>query len=287
MVDLRGTGVALVTPFNEDGSVDFDGLKNLLEFTGEHVNYYVVMGTTGESATCTTEEKQAILDFVKTNNTKNLPIVYGIGGNNTKAVVEQIEHTNLEGVTAILSVSPYYNKPSQNGLIAHYQYIADRSPLPIILYNVPGRTGSNILAETTLKLAQHPNIIGVKEAVGQLEQTEQIAKNKSDDFLLISGDDLLTAEMIEQGGIGAISVLANGFPKEFSEAVNYGLAGQHSEAKAKFEEFASINPLMYAESNPVGVKEVLRFKGVCGNQVRLPLVKASEELSQQIDSLLN
>lgn len=287
MVDLRGTGVALVTPFNEDGSVDFDGLKNLLEFTGEHVNYYVVMGTTGESATCTTEEKQAILDFVKTNNTKNLPIVYGIGGNNTKAVVEQIEHTNLEGVTAILSVSPYYNKPSQNGLIAHYQYIADRSPLPIILYNVPGRTGSNILAETTLKLAQHPNIIGVKEAVGQLEQTEQIAKNKSDDFLLISGDDLLTGEMMEQGGIGAISVLANGFPKEFSEAVNCGLASQHSEAKAKFEEFANINPLMYVESNPVGVKEVLRFKGVCGNQVRLPLVKASEELSQQIGSLLN
>lgn len=286
MVDLIGTGVALVTPFKEDGSIDFEGLLSLLEFTGAHVNYFVVMGTTGESATCTSEEKQAILNFVRANNPNNLPIVYGIGGNNTMGVVEQIENTDLTGVSAILSVSPYYNKPSQNGLIAHYRYIADRSPLPIILYNVPGRTGSNMLAETTLALADHANIIGVKEAVGQLEQTEQIANNKPKDFLLISGDDLLTGDMMAQGGVGAISVLANGFPKEFSDAVNYGLASNYTEAKAKFETFNAINPLMYIESNPVGVKEVLRIKGVCGNQVRLPLVKSSLELSQKIEALL-
>lgn len=286
MLNLKGTGVALATPFYEDGSIDFEGLKRLLNFTGEHVDYYVVMGTTGESPTCTPSEKQALLDFCRANNERNLPIVYGIGGNNTQGVVDEINRTNLEGVDAILSVSPYYNKPTQEGLIAHFKHIASHSPLPIILYNVPGRTASNIGAEAILVLSKHPNIIGIKEACGDLVQTNTIAQNKPDDFLLISGDDLMTNDMIQQGGDGVISVLANGFPAEFCEAVKHALSGDFANAKSKFDRLSAINPLMYTESNPVGIKEVLRIKGVCGNQVRLPLLQASADLRAKISDLL-
>ena len=279
---FRGTGVALVTPFAEDGSVDFEGLKRLLEFTAEGVDYYVVMGTTGESATLTAQEKTSVLDFVKTNNTKNLPIVYGIGGNNTAQVIETIRTSDLNGVEAILSVSPYYNKPSQAGIIAHYQAIADVSPRPIILYNVPGRTMSNLTAATTIELSKHPNIIGIKEASGNLNQIKAIHDQTSDDFFITSGDDLLTSDIIEIGGIGAISVLANGFPVEFSRVSDTALQDDFTESKAICASFETTNSMMFEESNPVGIKEVLRQKGICGGQVRLPLLPASAQLRGKI-----
>ena len=283
---LRGTGVALVTPFTANGEVDYNGLKSLLAYTGGHVDYFVVLGTTGETATLNKEEKANVLAFVKANNLKKLPIVLGIGGNNTAQVIQDIQEADLDGVTAILSVSPYYNKPSQAGIFAHYTAIANASSLPIILYNVPGRTMSNISPETTLKLSQHKNIIGIKEACGDLEQTGKIAAQKSDDFMLISGEDLVTAPMIEQGAIGVISVLANGFPKEFSEVSRRALSNDKEGAMSASSYFDEINPLMYEESNPVGVKEVLRLKGVCGNNVRLPLLPASEGLRKKISQLL-
>lgn len=286
MEELRGTGVALVTPFHEDGSVDFDGLKKLLEFTAEGVDYYVVLGTTGESATTTKEEKKQILKFVINNNPKNLPVVYGVGGNNTLQVAADIKEADLTSVKAILSVSPYYNKPSQEGILAHYEHIANSSPIPIILYNVPGRTMSNISAKTTVQLSKHPNIIGIKEASGDLEQCKEIIDGTEKDFFLTSGDDLLTTDLIELGGIGVISVLANGFPVSFSAMTNAALNAKFEEAHSKTSVFNKINDLMYKESNPVGVKEVLNQKGVCGSQVRLPLLKASEALRKDIKQQL-
>lgn len=286
MKELHGTGVALVTPFTTSGAVDYDGLKELLAFTEKHVDYWVVQGTTGETATCNAAEKAQILSFCRDNNPKNLPIVYGIGGNNTQAVIDTIKSTDLHGVSAILSVSPYYNKPSQAGIIAHFTAIADASPVPVILYNVPGRTGSNMTAETSLALAKHPNIIGIKEAVGEIAQCEAIAKDKPADFMLISGEDLLTPAMIKVGAVGAISVLANGFPEEFCKSINEGLAGNFDESQTIMDGLADINPLMYAESNPVGIKEVLRLKGICGNHVRLPLLPPSDELAASIKALM-
>ena len=286
MNNLTGTGVALVTPFDPKGSIDFESLKKLLAFTGEHVDYFVVMGTTGESATCSPSEKKEVLDFCKKNNEKGLPIVYGIGGNNTAAVINEIKNTDLDGVDAILSASPYYNKPSQAGIVAHFTAIADVSTKPIILYNVPGRTASNMSADTTLALSKHPNIIGIKEASGNIEQCKTITAKKEDDFLLISGEDPLTTDIIEIGGKGVISVLANGFPEEFSNVINLALAGNFEESRKEMASFNEINPLMYEESNPVGVKTVLSLKGVCGNHVRLPLLKASSELQSRISELL-
>lgn len=286
MRQFLGTGVALVTPFNQNGSIDFDGLKNLLDFTALGVDYFVVLGTTGESATTTTEEKAEILNFVKSNNPKGLPIVYGIGGNDTLEVAKIIKETNLEGVDAILSVSPYYNKPSQAGIIAHYEYIADRSPLPIILYNVPGRTMSNLAAKTTLHLSKHSNIIGIKEASGDFDQCNEIIHGMGNDFFLTSGEDLLTTDLVRMGGIGVISVLANGFPEEFSLIAKHALAGDFDKSSLTCRDFEEINPLMYVESNPVGVKEVLRQKGICSGHVRLPLLDATAALRGNIEDHL-
>lgn len=286
MNKLTGTGVALVTPFDEEGAIDFQSLEKLLTFTGQFVDYFVVMGTTGESATCSQAEKKAVLDFCKKNNPNNLPIVYGIGGNNTAAVIDEINSTDLEGVEAILSASPYYNKPSQAGIEAHFNALANAAPKPIILYNVPGRTGSNMQADTTLSLAKHENIIGIKEASGDLKQCQQIAANKPADFLLISGDDLLTVDIIAMGGVGVISVLANGFPDSFSASIDKAIAGQYDESRKVMSSFEEINPLLYQESNPVGIKTVLSLKGVCSNNVRLPLVKASSQLKEQLSALI-
>lgn len=282
MKKLYGTGVALVTPFNADGTIDFNGLKKLLTHTAKGVDYYVVMGTTGESATVSTEEKKEVLKFVRQNNPRKLPIVYGIGGNNTQGVLDTIKSTDLSGVTALLSVSPYYNKPSQEGIYQHFSLIADASPLPVILYNVPGRTASNITAETTLRLAKHKKIIGVKEASGNLEQCMRIAKAMPKDFLLISGDDLLTVPLYSIGGKGVISVLANALPipfkkmKEFAFAKNYEKASQHQFS------LLEINGPMYEEANPVGVKQLLKEIGVCENYVRMPLLPASPALQKKI-----
>jgi len=284
---LAGTGVALVTPFDQKGEVDFTGLGNLLDYTSQNgVDYWVVQGTTGESATCTREEKAEILNFVKKNNPKNLPIVYGIGGNNTSNIIREISETDFEGVDGLLSVSPYYNKPSQEGLAQHYTAIADHSPVPVIIYNVPGRTASNVSADTTVRLASHPNIAGVKEASNDLPQCIKIRNEAPDDFMLISGDDLITLPLISIGASGVISVLANAIPGQFSRMVHDALEGKWESARKMLYKISEINPLMYSESNPVGVKQALNYLGVCGNHVRLPLVPASANLQEKINGIL-
>jgi 4-hydroxy-tetrahydrodipicolinate synthase len=287
MNNLRGTGVALITPFTNENKVDFEGLSRLLQFTvSEGVDYLVVNGTTAESVTTSSAEKNEILSFVKQQVKNQVPIVYGVGGNCTEEIVASFSKINLEGVTAILSVSPYYNKPSQEGIYQHYLRIAETSPVPVILYNVPGRTASNISADTTLRLAQHPNIIGTKEASGNLEQCMAIAKNKPAEFLLISGDDMLTLPMITFGAVGVISVLANAFPGKFSRMVKFGLENKFAEASQILFQLIELNPLMYEESNPVGIKAVLEMIGICGPAVRLPLVEASSGLKEKLHKLL-
>jgi len=282
MKKLQGIGVALVTPMNEQKEIDFKSLKRLLGHTAKGVDYYVVMGTTGESATLSKEEKKKVLSFVIENNPKNLPIVYGIGGNNTQSVLEEIKSTNLEGVDALLSVSPYYNKPSQEGIYQHFKAVAEASPLPVILYNVPGRTASNLTAETTLRLANLKNIIGIKEASGNLEQCMKIVKEKPKDFMLISGDDLLTLPVYTIGGVGVISVLANALPKVFLKIKEHTLTGNLAKAQAEQFKILDINGPMYEEGNPVGIKYLLSLMGICQAFVRLPLVVASASLQKKI-----
>jgi 4-hydroxy-tetrahydrodipicolinate synthase len=286
---FSGVGVALATPFTKDYFLDFQGLKQLLKHTyagGKGVDYWVVQGTTGESATLNQAEKKQVLKFVLEQNEANLPIVYGIGGNNTQEILETIQQTDFSGVDAILSVSPYYNKPSQNGIYEHFRCIADTSPVPVILYNVPGRTASNLKAETTLRLAEHPNIIATKEASGDLGQCMEIAKFKPQDFLLLSGDDLLTNSMIAIGAQGVISVLANAFPEIFAKMTHLALENNFAQSNQELYKLLEINPLMYEEANPVGIKQVLEYLGVCGNQVRLPLLSASENLKAKIQAAM-
>lgn len=286
MKSLYGTGVALVTPMNEKKEIDFKALKRLLNYTATGVDYYVVMGTTGESATLSKEEKKSVLAFVLANNRKKLPIVYGIGGNNTQQVIDEIKSTNLNGVDALLSVSPYYNKPSQEGIYQHFKSVARASRLPIILYNVPGRTASNLTAETTLRLASIKNIIGIKEASGNLEQCMKIAKEKQIDFMLISGDDLLTLPIYSIGGVGVISVLANALPKVFSKVKQNFQAGKLTNAQAEHFKLLDINALMYEEGNPVGVKCLMSLQGICEPFVRMPLMEASADLKKKINTLI-
>lgn len=285
---FTGTGVALVTPFNASGQVDFDGLKKLLDHTAsEGVDYYVVQGTTGESATTTLEEKKDILGFTKSNNPRGLPIVYGIGGNNTAQLLEVIAQTDFRGIDAVLSVSPYYNKPSQEGIYQHYITLAETCPVPVILYNVPGRTGSNISATTTIRLARHPNIIGIKEASGDLQQALTIVRNKPEDFLLISGDDMLTVPLYAIGGCGLISVLANAYGGIFKAIHEAVMLKDFTAATQLSLQLLNINPLIYEEGNPVGIKQVLKFMGICENMVRPPLLPASESLKKKISAAMN
>ncbi len=287
MKSLRGTGVALITPFTQDLAVDYDSLRKLLHFNLEAgVNYLVVNGTTAESPTLTDTEKTAILAFVKEFTAERVPIVFGIGGNSTQQVLDAIQQTDFTGVAAILSVSPYYNKPSQQGLYQHYVEIAKACPVPVILYNVPGRTASNLTAETTLKLAKHPNIIGTKEASGNLEQCLQIMKYKPTDFMLISGDDLLTVPLISVGAEGVISVLANAFPEKYCQMVQLALNNNFQGATKLLLDFVDINPLMYEESNPVGIKAVLEMLGIARPYVRLPLMEATIALKTKLQKLL-
>jgi 4-hydroxy-tetrahydrodipicolinate synthase len=286
MKKLTGTGVALVTPFTADGAIDYKGLKRLLNHTAKGVDYFVVMGTTGESVTTSKEEKKAILEFVKANNSKNLPIVYGIGGSNTQDVLDTLKQSNLDGVDAILSVSPYYNKPSQEGIYQHFKAIAVKSPVPVILYNVPGRTSSNMSASTTLRLANHKNIIGIKEASGNMEQCMKIAADKPEDFMLISGDDMLTVPLYSIGGVGVISVLANAYPVHFRKMKEHAFAGKYAKASKELFKLLDINAPMYEEGNPVGIKFVLSELGVCGHDVRLPLMPPSDELKKKVQQLM-
>ena len=283
METLRGTGVALVTPFTASLEVDYDGFGTLIDFVIQGgVDYVVVNGTTGESVTTTAAERKELQRFAVKQVANRVPIVYGVGGNNTQHVVDQLREIDFTGIHAILSVSPYYNKPSQQGIYQHYVAVADSAPVPVILYNVPGRTSSNISAETTLKLANHQNIIGIKEASGNLEQCMYLAKNRPEGFMLISGDDMLTVPMLSFGADGVISVLANGFPGKFCQMVKAGLDYNFKEASELMLSFVEVNPLMYEESNPVGIKAVLEFLGICGPAVRLPLVEASAGLKDRI-----
>ncbi len=288
MDKLHGTGVALVTPFTSSThAVDYPALRRLLDFVIDGgVEYIVINGTTAESPTISTGEKAEILRVAKEHVAGRVPLVYGIGGNDTAATAHTIQETDLSGVMAILSASPYYNKPTQRGIIAHYEHLAEASPLPIVLYNVPGRTASNLTAATTLHLAQHPNIIGIKEASGNLEQCIAIAAGKPANFLLISGDDMMTTALISFGAVGIISVLANAFPRRFSDMTRAALSGDFAKASQLLFGFAELNPLMYEESNPVGVKAALEAQNVCGAAVRLPLLEASESLRERLKQLL-
>jgi 4-hydroxy-tetrahydrodipicolinate synthase len=286
MDKLRGTGVALVTPFTPDHDVDYTALRRLLDFTIDGgVEYLVINGTTAESPTISGEEKAEILRVVKEHVAGRVPLVYGIGGNDTASTAATLRNMDFTGIDAVLSASPYYNKPSQAGIIAHYEQLADASPVPIILYNVPGRTASNLTAATTLRLAQHPNIIGIKEASGNLEQCQQIAAHKPDDFLLISGDDMMTTSLVSFGAVGVISVMANAFPRPFTDMVRHALAGEFVQASQLLFKFVDLNPLMYEESNPVGVKAALEAQGLCSGAVRLPLLAASENLRERVSKL--
>lgn len=283
---LYGTGVALVTPFTKSGAIDYASLERLLVHTAQGVDYYVVTGTTGESATLTGQEKLDVLEFVKAHNPKKLPLVYGIGGNNTSQVIKEIEQTRLQGIEAILSVSPYYNKPSQEGIYQHFKAVANASAVPVILYNVPGRTSSNLNAETTLRLSLLKNILGIKEASGNIEQCMRIAHKMPSHFLLISGDDLLTAALYSLGGSGVISVLANAFPRIFKQMKLAVEKNNFRKAASVQFELLDINGLMYEEGNPVGIKQVLKEIGICENYTRLPMVSASQNLQKRIKATL-
>jgi len=285
MKKLYGTGVALITPFTENLEVDYKALKKILSHTAKGADYYVVMGTTGEAATVSDDEKQEILQFVKNNNTARLPIVFGIGGNNTQHEREQIKATDLRGVDAILSVSPYYSKPSQEGIYQHFKSIADTSPVPVVLYNIPGRTSSNLTAETTVRLAAHKNIVGIKEASGNLEQCMKIVRDAPKDFLMVSGDDMMTVALYAIGSRGVISVLANSFPGIFRKMKDHSFGGSYPKASAELYKLLDINPAMYEEANPVGVKYLMSLMGLCQPFVRLPLVQASEGLKKRIEKL--
>ncbi len=283
MPDFHGTGVALVTPFLANGQIDFQSLDRLVEHClSGGVDYLVVLGTTGESATLSAEEKAQVLKRVKEVNKGRKPIVLGHGGNDTARLISGMQSIDWEGVDAILSVSPYYNKPSQAGIQAHYEAVATDSPVPVILYNVPGRTGTNMTAATTLRLAAHPNIIGIKEASGNVEQAMAIAASKPNDFLIISGDDLLTPALIACGAVGAISVLANSHPAEFSRMVNLSRKSDFSGASSVWKNWIDLNPLLYEEGNPVGIKAVLEILGICEASVRQPLQAASSVLKEKI-----
>jgi 4-hydroxy-tetrahydrodipicolinate synthase len=268
---------------NEDRSINWDGLKKLIQHVSNGgVDYLVVQGTTGESATTTADEKKQIVSTIQEANAKNLPIVYGLGGNNTEALLNQIKQTSFDGIDAILSVCPYYNKPSARGVIAHYEAIADACPVPVIMYNIPGRTGINMSAETVLKLSEHQNIIGIKEASCIIEQCMEIVYHKSDDFLLISGDDVQAVPIISIGGVGVMSVIANAFPQQFTTMIHQALAGDYRSAQKELGKFLTIDPYLYEEGNPVGVKKLLEIQGLFGAQVRMPLASASAELGQKL-----
>lgn len=279
MNELHGAGVALVTPFNSDESVDFEALGQLIDLQiNEGMDYLVSLGTTGEVATLTKEERKRIWDFTVKRVDGRLPLVAGIGGNNTAEIVEQIKNFDPAGFCAILSVSPYYNKPTQEGIYQHYKAIAQVSPLPIILYNVPGRTGSNMTAQTTLRLAnEFTNIVAIKEASGNFAQFSEILRDKPADFMLISGDDPVTLPMMALGAVGIISVVGNAFPKKVATLAKLCAQGKYQEAQKIHSDLLEITDLCFIEGNPAGVKFILKELGIGTDSLRLPLVPVSEK----------
>lgn len=285
---FKGLGVALVTPFMPNGAIDFAAVAKIVDnLVKGGVDYILVLGTTGETPTLSTDERKALIRFVRDRVAGRVALMVGIGGNCTHDVVACLKHWDLRGYSAILSVNPYYNKPNQEGLYQHFKAIAEASPLPVMLYNIPGRTGVNMAPETIARLANDcQNIIGVKEASGNLEQMEQIKALTDEEFLLISGDDGLTVEVIKRGGVGVISVLANGYPAETKEVVTLALNNHTDEAEQKLKALDGIISSLFEEGNPVGIKSLLHLKGVCSDTMRLPLVSGSEALQTKIKNLI-
>lgn len=289
MHSLIGTGVALVTPFKKDQSVDVEALTRIVDFQIENgINYLVVLGTTAETATLTKDEKELVIKTVIDANSSKLPLVLGIGGNNTSEVVHELKTRDLSHFEAILSVSPYYNKPTQEGIYQHFKAIAQASPKPVILYNVPGRTASNMLPSTVLRLANDfKNIVAIKEAAGDMVQAMKLIQNKPKDFLVISGDDMVTLPMVLAGGSGVISVIAEGFPKPFSTMVQLGLERKVDEAYALHYKIADAIDLIFEQGNPAGIKEVFKHLNICENTLRLPLVNVDENLSNRLKQFID
>ncbi len=288
MKEFIGAGVALITPFKEDHSIDVEGLKNVVNFNIENgINYLVVLGTTAESATLSKEEKLLVIKTIIDANKGRLPLVLGIGGNNTAGVIEEIKSTNLKDFAAILSVSPYYNRPTQEGIYQHFAAIAKESPKPIIVYNVPGRTASNMEVNTVMRLANDfKNIVAIKEAAGDIVQAMNLISTCPKDFLVISGDDMIALPMILAGGAGVISVIGEGFPKEFSKMVSLGLNKNAEEAYHLHYKIAPAIDYIFAEGNPAGIKTVFKKLGICEGYVRLPLVGISDKLQSKIDAFI-
>ncbi len=286
---LRGTGVALITPFHNYGTIDFTALENLVKYVIKGgVDFLVALGTTSEAAVLSTDEKTAALNHIKEVNKGRLPLIVGVGGNNTQCIVDSLKSMDADGIDGILSVAPYYNKPNQKGMYYHFKSIAMASPVPVILYNVPGRTSSNLTAETTLRLAEEfENIKGVKEASGDLSQIMQIIKNRPAGFSVLSGDDALTYPMMTLGSDGVISVVANAFPKQFSEMVRSSLTGDYAAARKIHYELIEIIEALFEDGNPAGVKAALNSMGMVGNKLRLPLVKANKATYSKIAALTN
>lgn len=284
MQSLIGTGVALITPFKKDFSIDIEALKRIVQFSIDGgIEYLVVLGTTAENATLSQEEKEVVIQTVIKANNGALPLVLGVGGNNTAKVVEELKTRDLSAFTAILSVSPYYNKPTQEGIYQHFKAVAEASSIPVILYNVPGRTSSNMLPATVVRLAnEFANVVAIKEAAGDIVQAMQLIKDAPKDFLVISGDDMIALPMVLAGGAGVISVIGQGFPKEFSEMIRLGLNRKVDEAfKTQYLLAESID-MIFEQGNPAGIKEIFSILGLTENTVRLPLVTVNEDLSSRI-----
>jgi 4-hydroxy-tetrahydrodipicolinate synthase len=285
---FKGTGVAIVTPFKNDSSIDFSALGRVIDHVIKGgVNYIVAMGTTGEASTLTKDEKQALISYVKEAIDSRIPLVIGIGGNNTQEVINTIRELNLQGVEGILSVAPYYNKPSQRGLFEHFKAIATCSPLPVIIYNVPGRTSCNITSDTCLQLAHEcENIVAVKEASGDISQIMRIIKGKPENFMVVSGDDALTIPIIAAGGSGVISVLANAYPLECSELVNNALKGNFKAAREIHFRYMESIDLLFADGNPSGIKAFMSLLNLCQNNLRLPLVPVNKNVYTSIQKFV-
>ncbi|MDR1814201.1 MAG: 4-hydroxy-tetrahydrodipicolinate synthase [Tannerella sp.] len=288
-IDLRGMGVALITPFKEDESIDYEALIRMIDHLIENgTDYIVALGSTGETPTLSEEEKKEITRIVVERVRRRIPIVLGVGGNCTRNVVHQLEHTDLKGVDAILSVVPFYNKPSQEGIYQHFKTISAVSPLPIVLYNVPGRTGMNMTPQTTLRLAREcNNITAIKEASGNITQMDDIIKNKPADFQVISGDDGITFPLIALGAVGVISVIGNAFPREFSRMVRLALEGDYTNARVIHSRFAELFELLFVDGNPAGVKSMLHMMGFIENKLRLPLVPTRIPTFEKIREVLH
>jgi|SRR5574344_4370 4-hydroxy-tetrahydrodipicolinate synthase len=285
---FRGLGIALITPFKEDGSVDYDALKNLLNYQiNNGADFLCVLATTGETPCLSKEEKLKTKDFIVEVVRERVPILMGCGGNNTAAVVDELKNGDFKGIDGVLSVCPYYNKPSQEGLYQHFKAIAAATKLPVVLYNVPGRTGVNLKAETTVRLARDcQNIVAIKEASGNLEQVDEIIKNKPNNFEIISGDDALTFPMIACGAVGVISVIGNALPKEFSKMVRLALHGEYDAARKIHHKFTDLFSLLFVDGNPAGVKAMLNQMGMIENVLRLPLVPTRLTTMQKITEIL-